>query len=89
MALQIAIQYQDHPLTYEINVQEEDVYIFRLNEQPNVNGKYVPEKLVIRRKGKLWVSDLEDHEELVTSLIKEIDNINMNNNTNHKKRGGL
>ena len=78
MALQIAIQYQHQLLTYDITVEEEDVYIFRMNEQPNINGNYIPGKIIIRRKGKVWVSDLEDNEELVNALIKEINYFNIN-----------
>ena len=28
--------------------------------------------MIIRRKGKIWISDLEDHRELVSSLTAEI-----------------
>ncbi|MCU7549089.1 hypothetical protein OCK74_08180 [Chitinophagaceae bacterium LB-8] len=79
MALQTAIKYRNQPLTYEITVEEEDVYIFRLHEQRGTRLEYIPEKIVIRRKGKLWVSDVEDHEELVNALVSEIENFNSSN----------
>jgi hypothetical protein len=75
MAFQILIQYHNAPVTYNVTIQEEDVYHFRLNEGQAKSGEaYIPEKLVIRKKGKIWVSDLEDYGELVTSLTKEIKN---------------
>ena len=79
MALQTTIHYHNQPLTYEITIEEEDVYIFRLHEQWSTRREHIPEKLVIRRKGKLWVSDVEDREELVNALIKEIESFNSNN----------
>jgi hypothetical protein len=81
MALQIAIQYHNLPVTYDVTVQEENVFHFRFNEeQSRTNGEYLPEKLIIRRKGKIWISDLEDHMELVTALTNEVTNINTNTN---------
>lgn len=73
MALKVMVQYRDLPLVYDVTKQEDDVYQLRLHDQPDNNGEgYVPEKMTIRRKGKIWVSDLEDHRELVTSLTAEI-----------------
>jgi hypothetical protein len=73
MALQIAINYRNYCLTYDVNIQEEGIYQLRLNEQPSADkSEYVPEKMVIRRKGKIWISDLEDYTELVNKLTAEI-----------------
>ncbi|MFL5772296.1 MAG: hypothetical protein ACJ75F_04005 [Flavisolibacter sp.] len=78
MALQIVIHYKGSPLTYHVTVEEEDVFLFRLQNGQQNHLTYVPEKLVIRKKGKIWISDLEDYNELVSSLTKEILEINFN-----------
>lgn len=73
MALKVMVQYKDLPLIYDVTKQEDDVYHLRLQDQRDNSGDaYVPEKMVIRRKGKIWISDLEDHRELVSSLTAEI-----------------
>ncbi|RYZ27712.1 MAG: hypothetical protein EOO10_11885 [Chitinophagaceae bacterium] len=73
MALKIMVQYKNAALIYDVTKQEDDVYQLRLQNQKNNNGAdYVPEKIVIRKKGKIWISDLEDHRELVDSLTAEI-----------------
>ena len=73
MALKVMVQYKDAPLIYDVTKQEDDVYQLRLHNQKNNNGDdYVPEKMIIRKKGKIWISDLEDHRELVDSLTAEI-----------------
>lgn len=67
------VQYRDLPLIYDVTRQEEDVYQLRLQDrQDNSGDDYIPEKMIIRRKGKIWISDLEDHRDLVTSLTAEI-----------------
>ena len=73
MALKVMVQYKDAPLVYDVTRQEEDIYHFRLHGQEGNSGEgYVPEKVVIRRKGKIWISDLENYQELVDSLTAEI-----------------
>lgn len=73
MALKVMVQYKDAPLIYDVTKQEDDVYQLRLHNQKNNNGDdYVPEKMIIRKKGTIWISDLEDHRELVDSLTAEI-----------------
>ena len=77
MALKIIVQYKDQPLVYNVTRQEENVYQLRLQEGTNNTGEeYVPEKLVIRKKGMIWVSDLEDHRELVATLTNELTQFN-------------
>lgn len=67
------VQYKDVPVIYDVTKQEDDVYQLRLHDQKDNTGDgYLPEKMVIRRKGKIWISDLEDHRELVDSLTAEI-----------------
>ena len=73
MALKIMVQYKDLPVIYDVTRQEDDVYHLRLFDHKDNNGDgYVPEKMIIRKKGKIWVSDLEDHRDLVNSLTAEI-----------------
>ena len=73
MALKIMVQYKDLPVVYDVTKQEDDVYHLRLHGQKDNNGEsYIPEKMIIRKKGKIWISDLEDHRELVSSLTAEI-----------------
>ena len=73
MALKIMVQYKELPVIYDVTIQEDDVYQLRLHDQKDNSGDgYVPEKMVIRKKGKIWISDLEDHRELVDSLTAEI-----------------
>lgn len=73
MALQITIRHRGQNVTYDVTIQEEQVYtLCRKSKQTNNSGEHIPEKLLIRRKGKIWISDLEDHRELVDALITEI-----------------
>jgi hypothetical protein len=73
MALKVMVQYKDAPIVYDVTRQEEDIYHLRLHGQLHNSGdNYIPEKMIIRRKGKIWISDLEDYQELVSSLTAEI-----------------
>ncbi|HUC82461.1 MAG TPA: hypothetical protein VMR70_16260 [Flavisolibacter sp.] len=73
MALKVMVEYRNVALIYDVTRQDDDVYLLRLQEQKlNSGDNYVPEKMIIRRKGKIWISDLEDHRELVSSLTAEI-----------------
>lgn len=73
MGLLISISYHDQPVTYNVTVHEEEVYHLRLaQKQESDCEKYIPEKMVIRRKGKIWISDLENYTELVDKLTTEI-----------------
>ena len=73
MALKVMVEYRDLPVIYDVTRQEDDVYLLRLHEQRENSGEgYLPQKMIIRRKGKIWISDLEDHQELVSSLTAEI-----------------
>jgi len=76
MGLQLAIQYNNQPLTYEVTPQESEVYILKLNTSDgtvkSTNGDFVPLKLVIRKKGKIWVSDQESCQEIAQALMEEI-----------------
>ena len=73
MALQVVVTYKTLPLVYDVTRQEDQVYHLRLQEQTANSGEnYVPQKLVIRKKGKIWISDLENYRELVGKLTDEI-----------------
>ncbi|HEV7331463.1 MAG TPA: hypothetical protein VGN63_10535 [Flavisolibacter sp.] len=73
MALKIMVLYKDAPLVYDVTRQEDDIYQLRLyGHKDNSGDGYVPEKVVIRRKGKIWISDLENYHDLVNSLTAEI-----------------
>ena len=74
MALQISIQYHNHPVVYEVTAQEEDVYHLRRSDVCTL-AEYIPKKFFIRRKGKIWISDVEDYRELVDCLIAELQSI--------------
>ena len=73
MALKVIVHYKDAPLVYDVTRQEDDIYQLRLYDQAGNSGEsYVPEKMIIRKKGKIWISDCEDYPELVHSLTAEI-----------------
>ncbi|MBO9683835.1 MAG: hypothetical protein J7502_14390 [Flavisolibacter sp.] len=75
MGLLISISYNDQPVTYNVTLHEDEVYHLRLAQrQEEGNKNYLPEKIVIRRKGKIWISDLENYNELVEKLTTEICN---------------
>lgn len=73
MALQILVYYHDLPLVFDVQTQEKDIYHLRHSGEENrVNGEYIPQKIVIRRKGKIWVSDIEMCPVLIGALKTEI-----------------
>jgi len=73
MGIQIAIHYRDAPVTYNVTVMEDKIYHLRLNgTNHSKNGEYIPDKIVIRRKGKIWISDMDNYDELINSLTNEI-----------------
>ena len=80
MGLLISISYKNLPVTYNVTVHEDEVYHLRLAQrQESGNENYIPEKVVIRKKGKIWISDLENYQELVGKLTTEISNFNSAN----------
>ena len=77
MALQISIHYQGEEVTYEVTIQEVDVFkLCRKSEQKNRNGEYIPDKILIRKKGKIWISDQDNRQELVQTLTDQIQQFN-------------
>jgi hypothetical protein len=80
MGLLISISYNDQPVTYDVTLHEDEIYHLRLAQrQERGNENYIPEKVVIRKKGKIWISDLENYNELVGKLTNEISNFNSAN----------
>ena len=81
MALQIVVNYHNQPITYDVTTQENEIYYLRLRSEEIRKGEdYVPEKIIIRRKGKLWVSDTETYNELVKELTHQITRFSTQNN---------
>ena len=72
MALQIVIDYREQPVTYDVTAWEKDIYRLCLNDITPAGATYIPSKINIRRKGKVWISDLEDYNELVNALLVEL-----------------
>jgi hypothetical protein len=72
MGMQIVIDYNQQPVTYDVTTQEKDIYRLCLNERTPPGPEYIPSKIHIRRKGKVWISDLENYRELVGALLVEI-----------------
>lgn len=73
MALQIVVDYQNHPVTYNVVSEERNIYRLLLDEGADMQKRcFVPSKINIRRKGKIWISDLEDSDALVQALMLEI-----------------
>ena len=69
----IETDYKGKGVRYNASSEDGDVFHLRLESNNGTSNKdYVPEKLVIRKKGQIWVSDLEDYEELVDRLIASI-----------------
>lgn len=77
MGLLISIAYNNQPVTYDVTLHQEEVYLLRLAQSQEAgNENYLPEKMMIRKKGKIWVSDLENYSELAGKLTDEISNFN-------------
>ncbi|RYY98258.1 MAG: hypothetical protein EOO11_08615 [Chitinophagaceae bacterium] len=72
MGLQIVVDWNRQPVTYDVTAHEKDIYRLCLNEVTPPGECYIPSKINIRRKGKLWVSDLENYNELVNALLVEL-----------------
>jgi len=77
MALLIAITYRDKPLVYTVANPGREIYVLRMQDPQQTSTKeYLPEKIIIRRKGKIWVSDADECRELIDLLTAEILNFN-------------
>ncbi|HEU0065489.1 MAG TPA: hypothetical protein VFQ58_10670 [Flavisolibacter sp.] len=73
MALNVRINYEGKDITYEVESTQEEVYILRMNRDSEKENKgKIPQKLVIRRKGKIWISDAENYTNLVNTLTSEL-----------------
>jgi hypothetical protein len=56
---------------YDVTRQEDDMDHLQLFQKLDNNGD-VPAKMIIRRKGKIWISDCVDYQELVNSPTAEL-----------------
>ncbi|RYD88013.1 MAG: hypothetical protein EOP50_19805 [Sphingobacteriales bacterium] len=73
MGMQIVVDYKDQPVTYDVTAHERDIYRLCLREPVIAPAEgYIPSKINIRRKGKLWISDLENYRDLVALLLLEL-----------------
>ena len=73
MGMQIVVDYEQQAVTYDVTAQEKDIYRLCLAGCTPGSSTYIPSKIHIRRKGKLWISDLETaYRELVSALLIEI-----------------
>lgn len=80
MGLLVSISYHDEPVTYDVTILEEEIYHLKPAQRQDADcEKYLPQKMVIRKKGKIWISDLETYAELVDKLTAEIINFNSAN----------
>jgi hypothetical protein len=71
MGLQILVNYNNLPVSFDVLPQETGIYHLRLNSGQS-GGDYIPEKIMIRRKGKIWISNIETCPELINALKLEI-----------------
>ncbi|HEV7620787.1 MAG TPA: hypothetical protein VGO09_03590, partial [Flavisolibacter sp.] len=78
MAIEISVNYHAKKITYLVEAIGDEIYTLRLNST-NVANEFVPNKLVIRRKGKIWITDMENYKELAGLLINELFDFKPNN----------
>jgi hypothetical protein len=81
MGLQILVTYRGTPVTYDVVMQEENVYQLRLNESASgatQENSSIPAKIILRKKGMIWVSDSDNHEDLIQALAHEINTLSTN-----------
>ncbi|RYY83388.1 MAG: hypothetical protein EOO15_21495 [Chitinophagaceae bacterium] len=73
MGMQIVVDYNQREVTYDVTAQEKDVYRLCLATCSPAPSTYIPSRINIRKKGKLWISDMEHtYRELVSALLLEI-----------------
>jgi hypothetical protein len=81
MSLQITICYHGQQISYNVTVQQEEAYLLCKSSNERTSGsEYIPDKINIRRKGKIWINDVETHSELIGLLVDEISQFNSTNN---------
>jgi hypothetical protein len=72
MALKIVVDYNNQAVTYNVISDEKNIYRLCLDEATECRNGYIPNKIYIRRKGKIWISDVENYSVLVSALTREI-----------------
>jgi hypothetical protein len=66
----IETNHNDKPVRYQASSEDGDIFhLYLQSENERNNDAYVPEKMLIRKKGKIWISDVEDRRELVDKLV--------------------
>jgi hypothetical protein len=81
MALKVVVNYKASEMIFDVIKQENDVYCLRKSGSPDSGKDYIPQKIIIRRKGKIWISDVENHIELMGLLITEVKQLSVMNET--------
>ena len=79
MALFISSAYRNKPVMYSIDNPGDDIYLLRLHGPQGAGDDFLPGKIVLRRKGKIWVSDAENCPELIQQLTAEVRHLNTKN----------
>jgi hypothetical protein len=79
MALKVMVNHKGSELIFDVMKQENDVYCLRKSGGPDSGKDYIPQKIIIRRKGKIWISDVENHLELMGLLIAEVTQLSVMN----------
>jgi hypothetical protein len=83
MGLKVMVQYRNEPLVYDVIMQEDNVYQLMMDDNyKRTPREYIPEKIIIRKKGMIWISDNENCPELVHALKQEISNHNSSTTSN-------
>lgn len=72
MPLQLSIDYQNTHVVYDVITQEDQVYQLHLIGNNHPNGEYLPQKIILRKKGNIWVSDMDNNSELFKALTAEV-----------------
>jgi hypothetical protein len=73
MGIQIAVLYKENTVRYDVVSQDEQIFQLKLDGNNHFDsGEYIPDKIIIRRKGKIWISDMDNYNELVDALTREL-----------------
>jgi hypothetical protein len=82
MGIQIAVLYKKNMVRYDVVAQDEQIFHLKLDgNNHSESGEYIPEKIIIRRKGKIWISDMDNYNELIDALTRELIIFNSNPDT--------
>lgn len=79
MALKVVVQYRKAAVVFDVARQEDEVYCLRLSGDTDNGKEHIPQKIIIRKKGKIWVSDMENYPELLAKLTAEVKQLSGSN----------